>query len=258
MYKDFRQRLRRGERMVGTLVTLPSPDLVEIMVEAGFDWLFIDTEHGAFEAAQAQVLLQAAGERCPCIVRVPSSEDVWIKKALDIGAAGIIVPAVNSLEQAQQVVSACRYPPQGTRGVGIGRAHGFGARFKEYVEHANDEVAVIIQAEHIDAVESIDAIVAVQGVDAVLVGPYDLSASMGLIGQVADPKVQAAIGRVTEACRREGVPLGIFGVNAAAVRPYMDEGYSLIAVGTDSLFAGKAARETLAALREGEAEGPTA
>ena len=246
----FRDRLLGGETLVGTMITLPSPEIVEIMVDAGFDWLFIDCEHGAFDARTAQSLLQAAGKRCPCVIRVPNSDDVWIKKALDIGAAGIIVPQVNSALQARAVVSSCKYPPIGSRGVGIGRAQGYGVRFGEYVADANNRVAVIVQAEHIDAVHCIEEIIEVPGIDAVLIGPYDLSASLGKIGQLEDSEVISAIEKVRSCCRKVAIPLGFFGVDAEAVKPYMVQGFTLIAVGVDVLFTSQAAMSARADLTD--------
>lgn len=249
MSKPFRTRLKNGEQLLGTLVTLASPEVVEILVNAGFDWLFIDCEHAPFDALGAQPLLQAAGERCSCVIRVPVGEEVWIKKALDIGAAGIIAPQVNTPEQAERIVRLCKYPPEGTRGVGIARAHRYGYGFQDYIERANQDIVVILQAEHVDAVNNIDAIVKVPGIDAILIGPYDLSASMGRTGLVADPAVKAAMKKVMNACRMAHIPLGAFGVSAKAVTGFIKEGFTLIAVGADVLFLGGAARETLEKLR---------
>lgn len=246
---NFRQKLLGGETLLGTMITLPSPEMIEIMVDAGFDWLFIDCEHATFDSHVAQSLLQAAGEKCPCVVRVPCSDDVWIKKMLDIGAAGIIVPQVNSPQQAVQAIRSCKYPPQGTRGVGLGRAHRYGAKFSEYLENANNDVAVILQAEHIDAVHCIDEIVTLPGVDAILIGPYDLSASLGKIGKVDDHQVVEAIDKVRQSCLRNERCLGYFGVSSEAVKPYMDQGYTLITVGVDVVFAGLAAADALSALQ---------
>jgi 2-dehydro-3-deoxyglucarate aldolase/4-hydroxy-2-oxoheptanedioate aldolase len=245
---SFCSRLRNGELLIGTLVTLSSPEATEVMAHVGFDWLFIDTEHGPFDALGALALLQAAGEKCPCIVRVPVGDEVWIKKALDIGAAGIIVPQVNSAEQAERVVRYCKYPPEGVRGVGLARAHGYGGQFQEYLAEANQNIAVILQAEHKDAVANIQSIVKVPGIDALLIGPYDLSASMGKMGQVTDPEVQGAVSTVRQACLGAGIRLGAFGVSAEAVAPYIGQGFTLIAVGVDVLFLSAAAKETLAKL----------
>ncbi|MGH8474164.1 MAG: HpcH/HpaI aldolase family protein [Methylococcales bacterium] len=246
---NFRQRLLNRETLLGTMITLPCPEVVEMMVDVGFDWLFIDCEHGSFDSRVAQSLLQAAAERCACVIRVPTSDDVWIKKMLDIGAQGIIVPQIQSTQQAYRAIQSCKYPPQGTRGVGLGRAHRYGARFVEYLEHANDDIAVILQAEHIDAVHCINAITALPGVDAILIGPYDLSASLGKIGRVDDAEVVAAINKVRDTCFQKSIPMGYFGVNPQAVKPYMEQGYTLITVGVDALFMQTTAANVLSTLR---------
>ena len=182
---SFRERLLRGDRLIGTTVTLPSPEVAEILSRVGFDWLWIDTEHSPYDTLMAQRLLQAAGPGFPSIIRVPWADDVWIKKALDTGATGVIVPQVNTADDARRVVAACKYPPAGTRGVGSTRAHTYGLEFQSYIDTANRETAIIVQAEHIEAVDNIEEITAVEGLDALMVGPYDLSASMGKIGQVS-------------------------------------------------------------------------
>ncbi len=182
----------------------------------------------------------------PCLVRLARADEVSIKKALDVGAAGIIAPMVNSAEQAAQVVRWARYAPLGTRGVGVGRAHGYGFKFQEYVSSANDETVVVVQAEHIDAVNNMEAIVQVPGVDAVLVGPYDLSASLGRLGEVTHHEVVSAIEHVTQVCQAAQMPLGIFGMSAEAVQPYIKRGYTLIAVSIDTVLLGNAARQMLA------------
>ena len=245
----FRERLLKGELLVGTMVTLGYPEVGEIMAGAGFDWLFLDGEHSPMTPAAMQGVMQGAGQEMPCLVRLPLGDEVSIKKALDIGAAGVIVPMVNTAEQAAQVVRWAKYAPQGTRGVGLGRAAGYGQMFQGYLDRANQETAVVVQVEHSQAVDNIADIIQVPGVDGVLIGPYDLSASMGLIGQVAHPDVQDAIGRVTQACLEAQVPLGIFGVTAGAVRPYIERGYTLIVAGVDTLLLGAGAREIVEQLR---------
>jgi 2-dehydro-3-deoxyglucarate aldolase len=250
MDKSFRQRLLTGDRLIGTMISLPSLEVVEIMAGAGFDWFFIDAEHAPFDDLMIQRMLQVAGPETPCLIRVADKDELHIKKALDAGAAGIIAPMVNNAAQAEKVVKWAKYPPLGTRGVGLGRAHGYGLRFGEYVQQANHQVVVVTQIEHIQAVEDIAAIVQVEGIDALLVGPYDLSASMGLMGQVDHPDVVAAIDQVTQVCQGAGMPLGIFGVSAEAVWPYVTSGYSLLIVGADCMLIGKAARELFAQVRK--------
>lgn len=242
-------RLTEGVPLLSTMITLPNAAVAEILADAGFDWLFIDGEHGPLQTQDILAMLQAVGDRTPCLVRVPAAGEAAIKTVLDLGAEGIIVPQVNTAEQAANVVQWARYAPQGSRGVGLARAHGYGRRFKEYVETANDRTVVVVQAEHIQAVENIEAIVKVPGVDAVLLGPYDLSASLGKMGQIDDPTVVAAIDRVTEVCQRAKMPLGYFGVTAAAVQPFIERGYTLITAGVDSLMLGQAGGQMLKQLR---------
>jgi len=193
-------------------------------------------------------MLQAAGET-PCVIRVPAGDDVWIKKALDIGAAGIIVPQVHTAEQAEKIINQCKYSPVGNRGVGIGRAHTYGLNFEDTIKNANDETAVILQAESQAAIDNIEEIVKVPGLDAILIGPYDLSASLGKIGKVDDAEVQEAINRIADVCKAAGIKLGYFGVNASAVKPAIENGFTLITIGVDTLFVIKSATETLAELK---------
>ena len=245
MINGFRERLKNGEKLLGTMVTLPTASTAEILADVGFDWLFIDGEHGPLSTGDILGILQAVGHRVACIVRVPICDEAEIKKVLDLGAQGVIVPQVNTAEQAADVVEFSRYAPAGSRGVGLARAHGYGFRFGEYVASANDEVVVVVQAEHKTAVENIESIVKVPGIDCVLLGPYDLSASYGKMGQISDPEVLAGIGCITTACQSAKIPLGYFGVSAEAVKPYGDQGYTLLVAGVDVLFLGNGARKTL-------------
>jgi 2-dehydro-3-deoxyglucarate aldolase/4-hydroxy-2-oxoheptanedioate aldolase len=247
MSESFAARLRRRDRLIGSFVTLPALEVVEVMGAAGVDWLIIDCEHAPLDAFWAQRLLQAA--RVPGVIRVADGHEPTLKRALDTGAAGVVVPMVNTAQQARAIVSHCKYPPLGTRGVGIVRAQGYGLGFQEYVARANESTAVIVQIEHITAVENIDAIVAVPGVDAAFVGPYDLSGSMGRLGQVDHIDVLAAIEGVRLACERAGMPLGIYAGSAAAARPYLEKGFTLIAVGIDTFLLGQAARQIVLALK---------
>jgi len=249
MPQSFRARLRSGERLIAPLVTLNSPPVAELLSLVGFDWLFIDAEHSPLDPSQMQALMQAASPT-PCIVRLAASEELQVKKALDIGAAGIIAPQVNSVEHAKRIVQAAKYGPAGQRGLGIARAHGYGLRVREYLQSANEDTAVIVQAEHHDAVKHIREIVRVDGVDGVLIGPYDLSASLGLPGAVDHPEVRDAISRVRTACLEANVRIGIFGLTAEAVKPYIDQGFTMIVVGVDTVLLGSAAAGLLKTARE--------
>jgi 2-keto-3-deoxy-L-rhamnonate aldolase RhmA len=246
---SFCKRLRDNELLLGTMLTIPAPEVAEMVSKCGFDWLFMDGEHSPMSILDWQRQMQAVGGRCANLLRVPSASERDIKKALDIGADGIIVPMVNDAELARRVVAWSKYPPRGGRGVGLARAQGFGLDFADYMASANDETAVVIQAEHIDAVDNIDEIVRVEGLDAIFIGPYDLSASMGKTGEVAADEVVAAIDRVTRACLKQGLALGFFGLDAASVQPYIDKGYRLICAGVDAGFVTAGAAATLEALQ---------
>lgn len=249
MNLDFRERLRRGDLLRGVLLNLPSAAVAEILALAGFDWLFIDGEHGAIDTRELVEILQAVERDIACIVRVPALGNAAIKRALDMGAAGILVPQVETAEQAAEAVRLARYAPAGERGMGLARAHRYGFAFREYVAQANDAIAVIVQVEHFRAVENIDGIVAVPGLDAVFLGPYDLSASLGHPGEIEHPRVVEAIDHVTRRCQAAGMPLGYFGVDAAAVRPFIARGYSLICAGVDCVLLGQGAKRLADELR---------
>src|SRR4030095_6345766 len=255
MPTSFRTRLRSGERLIAPLLTLNSPPVVELLAEVGFDWLFIDAEHSPLDTSQMQALMQAAGAT-PCVVRLSASDEMHVKRALDIGAAGIIAPQVNSAEHAQRIVQAAKYAPAGQRGLGIARAHRYGLRVREYLQSANDDTAVIVQAEHREAVREIQNIVGVAGVDGVLIGPYALSASLGHPGAVDHPDVRDAIARVRDACQDASIPIGIFGLTADAVKPYIEQGFTMIVTGVDTALLASASSTLLAAVRAIEPHTP--
>jgi 2-keto-3-deoxy-L-rhamnonate aldolase RhmA len=242
---NFTERLRQNELLLGTMLTIPAPEVGEMIAKCGFDWLFMDGEHSPLSTLDWQRMLQAVGGRSAGIIRVPEKSEAAIKKMLDIGADGIIAPQVNSADEARQVVEWCKYPPRGVRGVGLARAQGYGLDFASYVESANHDIAVIIQAEHIDAVNNIEDIVKVEGIDAIFIGPYDLSASMNKMGVIDDVEVVAAIDLVTRACQRNNIALGYFGVDAESVKPYIDKGYKLICTGVDAGFVTQGAQQVL-------------
>ena len=248
---SFAQRLRAGEYLLGTLVITPAPEIVETLAGAGLDWLFIDCEHGVIDASHFVSLLQAAGS-CPCVVRIPGHDPAWIGRALDAGAAGIIAPQVDTAAQARAIVAAAKYPPRGTRGMGLSRAHGFGLRHADYLRRADDETAVIIQAESRTAVRNIAAIAAVPGIDAIFIGPNDLAASLGQLGRVDARPVVQAIDRVMSTCRRAGVQVGYFSVSAAGMGQALANGATLAAVGCETLLligAVRAMRDEMNALQ---------
>ena len=249
MPADFRSRLLQHEPLLGALLTLPSPEVAEILADAGFDWLFIDMEHGLLDLTIVQRIGQAVAGRCACVVRVPTHDAVWIKKVLDIGVAGLIVPQVNTPAQAAEIVRHAKYPPVGVRSVGLARAQGYGAAFDSYVRTANEATAIIVQVEHIESVRNVERIISVAGVDCAFVGPFDLAASMNKMGQINDPEVQATIARVRQACAAKNTPAGIFAPTVERGQAAFADGFTLVAVGMDVTILGGAARKMVEALK---------
>jgi 2-keto-3-deoxy-L-rhamnonate aldolase RhmA len=241
----FVDKLKRPNPPVGTLLTFNAPEIAEILSLCGFDWLFIDMEHGAFGIESAQHTIQAVRGGCSALVRAPENSSVWIKRVLDIGCDGIIVPQVNSAEDASRAVAAAKYPPLGERSVGIGRAHGYGLSFGEYVTVANEQVALIIQIEHLRAVDQLDGILRVRGIDGILIGPYDLSGSMNRLGEVKGEPVQEEIRRIKTKCKSASMPFGIFLLDPSDAPKEIKDGCRFIAVGTDSSFLITSAKNAL-------------
>lgn len=244
----LRARLLGGDLLLGTLLSLPSAGIVEVLDDVGFDWLFIDGEHGPFGIADIVDVVRAA-RATPCLVRVPPGTDAAIGRALDAGAAGVIIPQVHDAEMARHAAALSRFSPAGRRGIGITRANDYGRRVREQLSEEDGGAVVIVQAESAAAVEHIEAIARVPGIDAVLVGPNDLAASLGHPGMLHHDEVQEAIARIVDACVGAGRRAGIFGADARAVRPWIERGATLVVAGADALLLGAAARTLLSTLR---------
>jgi 2-keto-3-deoxy-L-rhamnonate aldolase RhmA len=203
---NLKRRLRAGEVTLGAWISFAESAVAEIMAGTGFDWILIDTEHAPFSPEGLQTVLMAFnGRESVPIVRVPWNNPAIIKQALDLGAGGVLVPMVNTADEARAAVAACRYPPEGIRGFGPRRASDYYRRVAEYVASANDSVIVALQIEHIEAVKNVADIVAVPGIDVICLGPNDLSGSMGLLGQIEHPSVVEAITRVLEEAARHRI-----------------------------------------------------
>lgn len=208
--EKFLQKIKEGKCPIGAIVLSSDPAVTELVAEVGFDFVFIDGEHGQIDRHEAMMHLMAVrGTDCASLYRVPDSSHTEIKKIIDFAPAGIIVPMVMNAEEAASVIAAMKYPPVGNRGCGFRRGTGYSARdVEQYWEASAKEPLVILQIEHIDAVRDLDRILALPGLDSILVGPYDLSASMGKHGQFNDPEVSAVYDEVARKTKAAGILLG--------------------------------------------------
>ncbi|HXG48249.1 MAG TPA: aldolase/citrate lyase family protein [Methylomirabilota bacterium] len=247
-----RSKLKRGEPSIGTWLTLPDPFVAQLMARTGFDWLTIEMEHTPTTietAAQSFAIVAASG--CVPLVRVPLNTVQNIKRVLDVGVWGVVVPLVNSRAEAEAVVRAARYRPLGERSIG-GQLHAanFGTDAATYYARANDEILVVVMAEHVQAVENIDSILSVPGLDAVFVGPNDLHASMGLAPAFDSDASQFndALRRILASAKRHGVAAGIHVLDAAQAQRRIREGWQFIAIASEAGFMLSKAAEITKAL----------
>jgi len=206
------------------------------MAAAGFDWLVLDMEHSVLELSEVQTLIQVLdSKQCPAIVRLTSNHPDQIKRVMDAGATGIMVPMIKSAADAKDAVSSMYYPPRGQRGVGLTRAQGYGHSFQAYRQWLENNAVVIVMIEHIDAVKAIDDILAVPGVDGYIIGPYDLSGSMGRPGDLNHRDVQAAITQIMQAGHRTQKPGGIHVIepDPEALQQRIQAGFNFLGYGLD-------------------------
>lgn len=236
MSASLAKRLRKRQRLFGAWSSLGHPSIAEIFAAAPVDFLGLDLEHSTISQEQAQRLIaasQAGG--VPCLVRVASHNGEQIRRVLDSGADGVIFPNVTTAEQIDQLVQWAKYPPAGARGYGVARAHGYGRRFAGYVSTWNARCVLMVQIESIVAVEAIDTLLAHPHVDGVMIGPYDLSGSLGIPGRLTDRRVRKACARVITACRRRHKACGIQ-VTDPTPRTVADafrSGYTFVVLGSD-------------------------
>lgn len=251
MKNIVKQKLIEGECSIGSWITIASPTVAEIMGGAGFDWLGIDAEHGAIGLESVQILMQAmAATPAMPIVRVAWNDRVLIKRVLDMGAPGLMVPMVNTAEEAKMAVKATRFPPRGVRGVGLARAHGYTIENRaEYLSRMDEEILLTIQCEHYEAVRNIGEILAVDGVDGIFMGPDDLAASIGHLGHPEHPEVVLAIESVLKAARNAGVPVGIPARTPDETQMRLEQGFKFVQLGVDVLYLGDGCRGKCRAMR---------
>ncbi len=252
MDKKVRRNFFRNGFSFGSWITFTSTASAEIMARAGFNWLAIDMEHSPISIERAQELIQIIelSGTIP-LVRLSSNDAVQIKRVMDSGAYGIIVPCVNKPEDALAAIKATRYPPAGLRGVGLARAQGYGNDFADYRKNLDSDAIVIAQIEHKEAVEHIDDILAVDGLTGIMIGPYDLSGSYGIPGQLEHKKVIAAQKKILEAAKRHGVPAGAHIVfpSARKLDRRVKDGYRILAFGVDMIFLLKECKDAMRAIQ---------
>lgn len=245
---SFKSKIKSGERVYGSWVTLAHPSIPEIMGRAGFDFLVVDMEHSAIDLGDAQRLFQAIeAQGITPIVRIGEHDPNLIKRVMDAGATGVIAAMVTTADEAQLIVDSVKYPPMGKRGVGYGRAQRYGMAFKEYRDWLPKESVVMALIEHYHAIENLEAILETPGIDGSLIGPYDLSASFGYPGEFDRPEVKKAIEKYEKVCKKLKKPMGFHIVHPdpAIIQKRLKAGYKIIALGLDALLLGEKCQEVI-------------
>lgn len=230
---------------IGSWITLNHISIAEIMAQAGFDWLCIDMEHSVTDYAEAQqLILTVQSKGLKAFVRVGENNTRIIKRVLDAGADGIIVPSVNSAAEAVKAVESVKYPPYGKRGVGLARAQGYGFDFEDYRDNRSKDIKIIAQIEHINAINELEAIISTEGIDGTFIGPYDLSGSIGMPGQWDEPAVREALDIYKNVTKKYNKLVGyhVIQPDYKLVKEKIEEGYNFIAFSLDTLFLGNKAR----------------
>ncbi len=238
----FKHSLKSGKASYGLWMGLPDTICAEICAGAGFEWLLIDAEHAPFSVRGVHDHLQAiAPYQIPAIVRPAEGRTALLKQLLDVGAQSFLVPMVDTAAQAEQLAQDVRYPPEGIRGLGTSMARGARwNRVEGYLQKANEEICLIVQVESVTALENLEQIVAVDGIDGVFIGPSDLSASMGHIGNPGHPEVVEAIERAFEIILAAGKAVGILAVDEALAKRYVEKGANFVGVGVDAALLANA------------------
>ena len=249
--RSFRDRALARETLLGLFLDLASPASAELCAAAGYDWLLVDLEHGAATEADLLGLLHAVEVGgSTALVRPQSGERLRVGRALDMGARGIMIPRLDSADQAREAITFLRYPPAGIRGVATRvRGAGLGVVSHADVQRLNDRVVGIVQIESLGGLRDVDPIAAIDGVDVLFVGPADLSHSLGVPGQFQHADYLGALGRVVAACRAHGKAAGILVYDTAVVPRHLELGFTFIGIGADGAFVADGARRFLSAAR---------
>ncbi|WP_163323657.1 HpcH/HpaI aldolase family protein [Draconibacterium mangrovi] len=241
-YHPLKEKLSKNELTIGSWITIGHTSVIEILSHAGFDWLTIDLEHTTLDLTITQNLIASIQSYdMAALVRVSKNEEVIIKRVLDAGANGVIVPMVSNADDARKAVEFAKYPPVGKRGVGLNRAQQYGYAFNEYKEWVDKNSVLIAQIEHIDGIHNIEEIIQTPGIDGVIIGPYDLSGSMGYPGEYERADVKTALEKFKAACQKNKKSMGfhVIDPDSMKLKEKIEEGYNFIAFSTDFLFMGK-------------------
>lgn len=242
----MKQKLQSGSYTAGVWASLGSPMATEVVGQMGFDWILIDMEHGPgdYQTLLGQLqAIAAAGDSVP-VVRAQWNDPVVVKRILDMGAAGVMIPGVGSVEEAEKAVAAVKYPPEGIRGIAGVRCNKWGMD-TEYLKEANSNIMLFLQFETKGAVENAEKILSLPGIDVAFIGPHDLSASLGHTGELSHPDVLQAIERIEKAAQANNIPLGTITRNAEDAARLIDKGYQALTLGADFGYIMKGARESL-------------
>lgn len=250
MKNKLRKALLNREVTLGAWMQIGHPAVAEIFARAGFDWVCVDLEHGAIDLETTTDIFRTLDAfDCVPVARLPLNDPVWIHRTLDAGARALIIPMVKTAGEAEAAVREAKYPPRGARGYGYSRANMHGMDFAEYIATANDEIAMVMQIEHKDAIGNLEGILDVPGVDGLFIGPLDLSGSMGITGQLDHPQMVAALDRYRAACQDRKTTAGMHIVrpNPENIAKAIEQGYTLIALGLDNVFLDDSSRVCLKA-----------
>ncbi len=243
--RNIREKLLDGEKCAGIFQVLDHPGVSRIIAAADFDWVVLDAEHGHFTSSSLRNCLEVLqGRDISPLIRVPDNDTAIIKQVLDIGPQGILIPLVSDREECEAAVSASKYPPRGIRGIGPGRATDYGNNMKEYLENANDDILTAVQAETVGAVNNIEEISEVEGLDMIFIGPFDLSGSMDMPGQTDHQRVQEAVDKVIEVCRRKDVTLGMWCDDEEHAARMYEKGVQFLVCSTESMIFSRGLNES--------------
>jgi 2-keto-3-deoxy-L-rhamnonate aldolase RhmA len=240
--------LLNNEVTLGAWMQIGHCGIAEIFARAGFDWVCVDLEHGAIDLeTMTDIFRTLDAFDCVPVARLPFNDPVWIHRSLDAGARGLIIPMVNSAQEADAAVTEAKYPPRGRRGYGYSRANMHGMDFESYIKSANDEIAMIMQIEHKNAIANLEEIVRVDGVDGLFIGPLDLSGSMGITGQMEHPDMVAALARYRKTAKDAGMSFGMHIVRPDEhnIKSNIEDGYTMIALGLDNVFIDESSKSAL-------------